>query len=240
MRLSDCLIKLKQNVQSREELNILLLQLRCHISDIDHITYAGLNIPGSGKDHIVFTTYSEDWGDHYFKQKYKYLDPVINYGFQSLLPLDWALLPRNTNPIEAFFGEAREFGISSTGISVPIRGMYGESCLFSINTDVGSQEWQAFKQSIIGDLTYCAFLFHDLVLSQFLPRSLLLSVKLSPREIEILKWAALGKTSYEMAKILNLSKRTIDAYFSNVHAKLGVVNRTQAVVRATQLGLLPR
>ena len=60
------------------------------------------------------------------------------------------------------------------------------------------------------------------------------SVKLSDREVETLTWAARGKTSAEIAQILGTTKRTIDFHIDNARAKLGVANRTEAVMRAAQ------
>jgi DNA-binding NarL/FixJ family response regulator len=59
-------------------------------------------------------------------------------------------------------------------------------------------------------------------------------VNLSNREIETLTWAARGKTSAEIAQILGRTKRTIDFHLDNARAKLGVANRTQAVMKAVR------
>ena len=48
------------------------------------------------------------------------------------------------------------------------------------------------------------------------------NVKLTRRERQILELLALGKTSLQMAKILNLSKFTIDTHRKNIHKKLGI------------------
>lgn len=58
------------------------------------------------------------------------------------------------------------------------------------------------------------------------------AIALSEREVEVLTWSARGKTSDETAAILGLSKRTVDFHMDNARAKLGVANRTQAVVKA--------
>jgi DNA-binding response OmpR family regulator len=58
-------------------------------------------------------------------------------------------------------------------------------------------------------------------------------VELSDREIETLTWAARGKTSAEIAELLDLSKRTVDFHIENARAKLGVSTRIQAAVKAT-------
>ena len=63
-------------------------------------------------------------------------------------------------------------------------------------------------------------------------------VRLSDREIETLTWASRGKTSAEIAQILGTTKRTIDFHIDNARAKLGVANRTEAVMKAAQSRLI--
>ncbi len=58
------------------------------------------------------------------------------------------------------------------------------------------------------------------------------TVALNEREVEVLTWAARGKTSAEIAKILNLTKRTIDFHIDNARGKLGAATRTEAVLKA--------
>jgi len=63
-------------------------------------------------------------------------------------------------------------------------------------------------------------------------------LKLTKREIEILRWTAQGKSSEEIANILHLSVNTINYHIKNSIAKLGATNKTAAAVTATLLGLL--
>ncbi len=56
---------------------------------------------------------------------------------------------------------------------------------------------------------------------------------LNDREVEVLTWAARGKTSVEIAQILGLTKRTIDFHIDNARAKLSAATRTEAVIKAT-------
>lgn len=58
---------------------------------------------------------------------------------------------------------------------------------------------------------------------------------LSPREKEVLGWLRMGKTSWDVSKILRISERTVNYHVNNIMRKLGVVNRTQAVSVATNL-----
>jgi DNA-binding response OmpR family regulator len=63
-------------------------------------------------------------------------------------------------------------------------------------------------------------------------------VNLNDREIEALTWAARGKTSAEISKILGLSKRTVDFHLDNARAKLGVSTRVQAAIKAASARLI--
>jgi DNA-binding CsgD family transcriptional regulator len=54
---------------------------------------------------------------------------------------------------------------------------------------------------------------------------------LSHRESEVLSWVAKGKTNFEVATILGISRRTVDTLLSRTYQKLGVENRTAAVMR---------
>ncbi|MGQ9819645.1 MAG: response regulator transcription factor [Candidatus Kapaibacteriales bacterium] len=48
------------------------------------------------------------------------------------------------------------------------------------------------------------------------------NISLTPREIEVLRYIALGKTSQEIANILNISLRTVQNHRSNIMQKLGI------------------
>jgi LuxR family transcriptional regulator len=61
---------------------------------------------------------------------------------------------------------------------------------------------------------------------------------LSPREIDVLKLAADGKTAYESARILNLSARTINFHIQEAIKKFGVNNKISAVIAAGKAGYL--
>jgi DNA-binding CsgD family transcriptional regulator len=62
--------------------------------------------------------------------------------------------------------------------------------------------------------------------------------KLSAREIECLRWSAAGKSSDEIAIILDISSHTVVSYLKSAMRKLEAVNRMQAVARACRYRLL--
>lgn len=61
---------------------------------------------------------------------------------------------------------------------------------------------------------------------------------LSKREVECLRWAAIGKTDMEISMILGRSHATIRYHIHRAGEKLDAVNRAQAIFKAGQLGYL--
>lgn len=65
-----------------------------------------------------------------------------------------------------------------------------------------------------------------------------ITVQLSRREKECIRWSAAGKTSAEIGLILGISERTTYFHLNNVAAKLNVYSTRHAISRAAELGLL--
>ena len=63
-------------------------------------------------------------------------------------------------------------------------------------------------------------------------------VKLSPRERDCLQWAAMGRSTKEIADTLSLSDNTVNEYFASAQRKLKASNRVQAVMRAYMIDLI--
>jgi DNA-binding NarL/FixJ family response regulator len=62
--------------------------------------------------------------------------------------------------------------------------------------------------------------------------------RLSKREIQLLRLAAIGSADKEIAREINVSVATIRTYWDRVKVKLGARNRTHAVVVAIVAGFL--
>jgi DNA-binding NarL/FixJ family response regulator len=63
---------------------------------------------------------------------------------------------------------------------------------------------------------------------------------LTQRELGVLKLLAEGRTNREIGQALFLSAGTVKIHVEHILAKLGVSDRTQAAVRAVELGLVQR
>jgi DNA-binding NarL/FixJ family response regulator len=65
-----------------------------------------------------------------------------------------------------------------------------------------------------------------------------LRVPLTPRELEVLRLLAHGLTNRQISQELVISAATVKVHIEHLIAKLGVSDRTEAAVRASQAGLL--
>ncbi len=61
---------------------------------------------------------------------------------------------------------------------------------------------------------------------------------LTPREVEVLVLMAGGRSNRELAQSLSISPGTVRSHVQNIIAKLEVSDRTGAVVRGIELGLI--
>jgi DNA-binding CsgD family transcriptional regulator len=62
---------------------------------------------------------------------------------------------------------------------------------------------------------------------------------LSAKEQEILKWCAIGKSSWEIGRILNCSEAGVNYHFCNIRRKFRVSSRWLALIKALEMGMIP-
>ena len=61
---------------------------------------------------------------------------------------------------------------------------------------------------------------------------------LSAREIEVLTRVAMGMTNIAIAAELNIAQRTVEQHITHILDKIGVHNRTSAVLWAVRMGII--
>ena len=61
---------------------------------------------------------------------------------------------------------------------------------------------------------------------------------LTPRQIDVLTHVADGRTTEEIARLLELSPHTVKNYLERIYERLGARDRTQAVAIALREGVL--
>ena len=71
-----------------------------------------------------------------------------------------------------------------------------------------------------------------------LPQAQILVESLSERELDILRLLSQGATNKEIASRLIITVGTVKNHVTNILAKLGVRDRTQAAIKAKELGII--
>lgn len=190
-------------------------------------------------DKGIITTYPANWMLHYQKVNHMPRDPVIARAVSSPLPVMWNKISTSIDPV---MDEARQHGLAS-GVTVTVGGKRGfGASLLSLTSDrppeTSIEMTERHEGYMAGQALLLALHLHEALDNLPSSKNKKPSVVLTIREKDCLQWSAMGKTSWEMAKILNISERTANFHIGNAMHKLGVVNRHQAVARAISQGLI--
>jgi DNA-binding CsgD family transcriptional regulator len=70
-------------------------------------------------------------------------------------------------------------------------------------------------------------------------RAALASLGITEREFEVLALLAAGRSNKEIAAKLSVSLNTVKTHVSRLFEKLGASRRTEAILKARELGLIP-
>lgn len=216
-----------------------VFQRLCSDLGFDNITYYSEAVPrGDETDAVLITTYPKAWIDRYFEEEYEAIDPVLRAASRSLLPVDWCELNMTNKTACNFFCEAAEFGVGKSGLTVPVRGVFGEQAMVSLNSNCSASSWKGFCKDSSSDLVYLSHLIHENVMASRVLQKDLSQSHITCREAEVLRWAARGKTAWETARILGLTEKTVSFYIGNACSKLRVATKTQAVAKAVRERLI--
>lgn len=188
---------------------------------------------------LLETTYDRQWVDCYLERDYRQADLVPRKAAATIVPFRWREeLDRldGDDRSHEVFAEAAAFRIHD-GLTIPIhQGTPGFAMMNLVADDPALLGASALAQRHA--VMMISMIYHDAVLRDPGIGGEQLPPRLSPREREVLNWAALGKTSWEISQILKVAERTVVFHVENAKTKLGVASRSHAVAKALALGLI--
>jgi DNA-binding CsgD family transcriptional regulator len=222
-------------VPAADEARGEFLDQLCDELELDYASYAALS-PVSGAVQ-GYANYPDEWKQFYMRRAFHLIDPTVSTSARSIAPVDWARFERDER-FKAVFGPARDFGLFAQGMTVPVRGPYGDCGLLSVTRECSAPEWKSLKRHIVGNLQTAAVHFHDAVMRGDTLSRMLRAPQLSSREREILQWVAAGKSQQDIGDILTISHRTVEVHLRSAREKLGALTTAQAVGRAIRLGVV--
>ena len=185
-----------------------------------------------------FSTYGEDYMAVYLRDFTPLKDRAFQLCFRRLLPLDWAEIRKTDESVESIHVIAERFGVGRHGVSIPIRESGVGDAMFSINFDCEDRHWNEVRTSLVNELHLFAHYYHLRMKAVISARPGRSEPDLSPRERQVLQWAAEGKTAWETAQLLRVSESAVNLYASNAMQKLRAKTKTQAVAIAVRNGVL--
>lgn len=194
------------------------------------------NFPQRPPNKINLNNYPYELNRLYKRNRYASNDPMLAHCNQSSLPVLWS---------EEVFCEAPELWkeLNRQGLrhgwTQAVHDGHGPSySLFSLartHRPIDAEEhYGNLGYAIFASQRLHALASQRLTVAEPFPST----VHLSPREIEVLRWSAEGKTASEVGRILCLSERTVNFHVNSCMRKLNVSNKISAVAKAAHIHVI--
>jgi len=186
----------------------------------------------------VLGNYPAEWGGQYAEKRYEYVDPVALKLFRDRKGFFWdgkrfsdeGMLKGESGQV---FHEGGEFGLRE-GYAYLISDLCGNTALTSFCADQVEHHPKMLPAMHLISL-YMHGRYKEISRTNPQPDE---TPMLTPRERECLRWASLGKTNWEISKILNVKETTIQTHIENAKRKFNVSSKMQAVIRSLQCGAI--
>jgi len=179
--------------------------------------------------------YPIKWQKNYVDKEYLLCDPTVKHGITSNIPVVWKdeffkesmnfWEDAQSNGLKHGWAQSSHLNRSTTGMLTLAR-----SDEYLTTKELQHKTPQLLWLNQIAQAGFQQYMLNDLHVKQV--------DTISNREIEVIKWSAEGKTSYEIGIILGIAERTVNFHITNVVHKLAVSNKTAAVIRSFQLGII--
>jgi LuxR family quorum-sensing system transcriptional regulator SolR len=231
----ECLQRLTHFSQSRTQ---IVKELAAMVRGLgfDYCSYViRLPFPLTQPTVVWSSTYPAPWLEHYFAHGYLTIDPVLQQLFRDPTPVVWSTTTFTQEP--AFWEEARAHRIRH-GWAIATHGSTRTVGILSLARSEDALT-ESELDKVEARLVWLSHAAHGAI-SNVEMRTLHAPTErdLSPREREILRWTAAGKTAAEIGLIVGISERTVNFHIASTLTKFNVANKTQAVVTAVMLGML--
>jgi LuxR family quorum sensing-dependent transcriptional regulator len=184
------------------------------------------------QERILVATWPEEWAKLWTTKNYVASDPVVYQMLAQTTPFRWRDVRARASEAGAeVMDTARAFKFYD-GLGIPVRSQKRE--VMGITMAGERIELSDREKACI----HLAAIYFHARLEFFMGSERTEDVKLSPREAEILSWAAAGKTDWEACQIMGISEATGKTHMKRIIAKLDVANRAQAIAFAIHKGLI--
>jgi LuxR family transcriptional regulator, quorum-sensing system regulator BjaR1 len=186
------------------------------------------------QERTLFQKFPDGWADRYNQRGYVFRDPIVHRLQYDRSPFSWADAYDScslSEDVKLIDGEASEFGLR-VGFVAPIHLLDGDVAAVSFGATDAS-----FEPGDLAALAFGASFAVGKALHHRANRKRAYD-RITPREYECLLWAAEGKTDWEIAAILGVSKPTVAKHILSAREKLGAVTKGHAIAVALRAKIL--
>lgn len=203
---------------------------------IDRVMYGALRNTHLNNTDVPIISYSypDDWVGHYVSNEYISKDPACLTCYGTRNAFMWSDMVEQkelSSTQSSIMNQGEEAGLLN-GITVPFHGPMGELFAIGLASSSSNPDVGVFIKEIQALATQFHFLntaFFDQTRADGIP-------VLTPREREVLKWCAAGKTSWCISEILGISEHGVEFHMRNIMKKFDAETRVTAVVKGLQSG----
>lgn len=191
--------------------------------------------PTSISTAVYANGFSKEWLELYDQADFRSADPIPRRVMEHGALMTWREAmdaEANTEENLKYFEAMREHGLIH-GFGLPLFGPRGRDAYAGVDFGIPVTEVEGSLVETVRAVAQSAHQRICLILENMGE-----TPKLSEREIEVLSWAARGKSTNAIATILDLSPDTVKTYAKRIYSKLDATDRVGAVVKALRLGLV--
>ena len=177
---------------------------------------------------------ADAWCDAY-PVKLRYEDPLPDLALRLCRPLRWSearsIEPPNRHE-EPFYAFLNGLGFED-GLALPTYGPGARTGFVGLPALPGApmDEDTAVIAHAIAQMSFLRY-------CELIDVQAPTDIRLSERELDVVYWIAMGKSNSVIAEILGISAETVDSYVRRAFRKLGVSDRTSAVLHSVLAGHL--
>jgi len=188
---------------------------------------AGEKISAFGK-----SDWPEEWAEKWIEQDFIIHDPISQYALKSRATFDWETARQHGSKYgRKILDDGRNYNLKH-GLAIPITAGHLPIGLASVGYE------KSIPQSLLSCLEVVAIHAYTRMLDFLDSINDIPLISLTKREVDILTFTAAGKTSWEISKIYGIAESTVKKHLQNIIMKTNTANKTHAVTKAFQNGLI--
>lgn len=212
---------------------------------LDHLTqelgfdyFHALIVRHPGFGNSILSNAPEAWLDQYRQGDFDRFDPILDRTREIMTPFVFDFEHEGKlarGPQQTFYSNADGAGIRA-GICMPVMAPFSDLFTLSLFTgDVTLPHKYQLQPALSANAVALLYRCVEATAAASIRSP---AIELTARQSMVLKWAAEGKTTQEIAFLENMTHHTVNFHMKNIRRKLKTVTLPQTTALATKLGLI--